>query len=479
MTSAASSVRPAVGRSLAILSLAALSFSLMQTAVVPAIGDMASVLHADAQDTTWTLTGYLVSAAVLTPVLGRLGDMYGKRRLVVISLVLFAAGAVLAALGTSLGLVIAGRVLQGAGGGVLPLSFGIVRDEFPAARRPGAIGLLSAVLGVGGGIGLLMGGLLVDHASYRWIFWAGAAMAVIAAVSAQLLLLPESPVRVPEKVDLAGAALLAVVVTAPLIAVSQGRAWGWTSGRTLGLIAAGVVVLAVFALVERRRAAPLVDIPLFVRPPVLMTNLATLLVGFGMFGALVLIPQLAQTPASSGYGFGVDATRAGLLILPGCLIMLVTGPLSGALAERFHAKLPLAFGGLSSAAGLVMLALQHGSQTAVLGWTTVLFVGIGLSFAAIPNLIVEAVPAARTGEATGLNAPVRSVGSSLGTQVVAGILAGSITTARPLPTDHAYTIAFLAGAVGSLVAAVAAAFVPRVRAHDTTGTARVTARTGA
>ncbi|MDQ1065229.1 MFS transporter [Streptomyces canus] len=301
-------------------------------------------------------------------------------------------------------------------------------------------------------------------------------MAVIAALAAHLLL-PESPVRVPEKVDLVGARLLAAGVTAPLIAISQ--AWGWTSGRTLGLIAFGVAVLAVFASVERRRTQPLVDIPLFVRPPVLVTNLATLLVGFGMFGALVLIPQLAQTPASSGYGFGVDATRAGLLMLPGCLIMLVTGPVSGALAQRFHAKLPLALGGLASAAGLVMLAVQHGSQAAVLGWTTVLFTGLGLSFAAIPNLVVDAVPATKTGEATGLNALVRSVGSSLGTQVVAGILAGSITAARPLPTDHAYTIAFLADAAGSLVAALAASLVPRVKARDTADTARVAARTAA
>jgi EmrB/QacA subfamily drug resistance transporter len=474
-TPSASSGRPAVGRSLAILALAALAFALMQTAVVPAISDMAAALHTSAQQAAWTLTGYLVSAAVLTPVFGRLGDMFGKRRLLVIALLLFAAGAVLAALGTSLGVVVAGRVLQGAGGGIFPLCFGIVRDEFQAERRPGAIGLISAIVGIGGGIGLLVGGLFVDHASYRGIFWTGAAMALIAAVAARLLL-PESPVRTPGKVDLVGAALLAVGVTAPLIAISQGRSWGWDSGRTLGLIAFGMAVLAVLALVERRTAEPLVDVSLFVRPPVLMTNLATLLVGFGMFGAFLLIPLLAETPKASGYGFGLDATRAGLLILPGCLVMLVTGPLSGTLSKRFGAKLPLALGGLVAAAGLTMLAAQHGSQGAVLGWTTVLFAGIGLSFAAIPNLIVAAVPAAKTGEATGLNALVRSAGSSLGTQVVAGILAGSVTAEHPLPTAHSYTGGFLVGAVGALVAAVAALFVPRANLHDS---GPVTAEIGA
>ncbi|MFF0038894.1 MFS transporter [Streptomyces mirabilis] len=473
MTIPTSHVRPPAGRSLAILSLAALAFALMQTAVVPALTDMASALHTSTQNTAWTLTGYLVSAAVLTPVLGRLGDMFGKRRFLVISLLLFAAGAVLAAIATDLGLVVAGRVLQGAGAGVLPLSFGIVRDEFEAGRRPGAIGLISAIVGIGGGIGLLVGGLLVDHASYRWIFVAGAAMALIAAVSAQLLL-PESPVRARGRVDLAGAALLAVGVTAPLIAISQGRTWGWGSGRTLGLFAVGLVFLAVLVLVERRTAEPLVDISLFVRPSVLMTNLVTLLVGFGMFGAFVLIPQLAETPTASGYGFGVDATRAGLLMLPGCLIILVTGSVTGSLAKRFHAKLPLVLGGLASVAGLAMLAAQHGSQAAVLGWTTVLFAGIGFAYAAIPNLIVDAVPAAKTGEATGLNALVRSVGSSLGTQVVAGILAGSATVAHPLPTAQSYTTGFVVGAVGALVAALAAVFVPRVTSHDTVAAAHVT-----
>jgi MFS family permease len=141
---------------------------------VPAIGQLAKDLNTSAQNMTWTLTAYLVSAAALTPVLGRLGDMFGKRRMLVISLLVFAAGGALAALGGNPGQVVTGRVLQGAGGGIFPLCFGIVRDEFPAKRRPGAVGPVSAIAGIGGGFGLLMGGLLVDHASYHWIFWSGA-----------------------------------------------------------------------------------------------------------------------------------------------------------------------------------------------------------------------------------------------------------------------------------------------------------------
>jgi EmrB/QacA subfamily drug resistance transporter len=453
---------PSVVRAMAILGLAAMAFSLAQTSIAPALGDMAASLRTSTQNVAWTFTGYLVSAAVLTPVIGRLGDMFGKRRLLVIALVLFAAGSAMAALADNLALVVAGRVVMGAGGGIFPLCFGIVRDTFPERRRAGAVGLVSAISGIGGGIGLLMGGLLVDHASYHWIFWAGTAMALLAAVAAQTLL-PESANRAPGRVDLWGTLLMAVGISAPLIAVSQATEWGWTSGRTLGLIALGVAVLLLFVLVERRTAEPLVDMAVLGRRPVLMTNLATLLVGFGMFGVFLLVPQLVQTPESSGYGFGADATRAGLLMLPGSLTMLVAGPLSGLLSSRFGSKVPLALGGLISAAGLFALAANHGSQGAVLGFTVLAFAGIGLSFAAMPNLIVDPVEAARTGEATGVNTLVRSVGSSLGSQVIAGILAGSVTAAGPLPTDHAYTGSFVAAAGGALAATAATLLIPRIR----------------
>ncbi|WP_202124525.1 MFS transporter [Actinomadura physcomitrii] len=444
--------------------MAALAYSLAQTSVAPALGDMAASLHTSVDKVTWTMTGYLVSAAVLTPAFGRLGDMFGKRRLLVISLAVFAIGGAVAALGDSLAVVVAGRVVMGAGGGVFPLCFGIIRDEFPDQRRASAVGLISATAGVGGGLGLLMGGLLVDHASYHWIFWAGTAMAVAAAIAAEILL-PESPVRTPGRVDIVGTVLLGVGITAPLIAISQATSWGWTGGRTLGLIAVGLAVLVVFVLVERRTTEPLVDMAVLGRPPVLMTNLSTLLIGSGMFGVFVLVPQLVETPQLSGYGFGGDATHAGLLMLPGGLAMLVAGPLSGVLTKRFSGKVPMALGGLVAAVGMGLLALQHGSQGTVLAYTTVVFAGIGLAFAAMPNLIVDAVEAAKTGEATGVNALVRSVGSSLGTQVIASILANSVTAPSRFPTENSYTVSFVVSTVGALVAAVVAVLIPRAR-HD-------------
>jgi MFS family permease len=446
-------------RSLLILGTAALSFALAQTSLIPAIGDLIETFHTDAAGVAWTLTGYLLSAAVCTPLLGRLGDMFGKRRMLVIALALFAAGNLVSALGDSLAVIVAGRVLQGAGGGIFPLCFGIVRDEFPADRVRSSIGLISATAGIGGGLGLVMGGLLVDHASYHWIFWVGAAVAALAAMAAQFAI-PESPIRTPGRVDIRGAVILGGGLALPLYAIAEANRWGWLSTKTLGLIAVGLAILAVWVAIERRTPDPLADIPTLIRPPVLMTNIATLLTGFGMFGSFILIPQLAEAPASTGYGFGASATGAGLLMVPGALTMLLAGPLSGVLGNRFGSKIPLAIGGLVSATGLLLLGVAHGSQAEVLIFTIVMFTGIGLAFAAMPNLIVDAVPQHQTGEATGFNALVRSVGSSLGSQVSASILAGSIVAQGALPSDGSFQTAFVVSAGVAIVAAATALLIP-------------------
>ena len=342
--------RPHTTRTLLILGVAALAFALAQTTLVPALPELMRALDTDESGVSWTLTGYLVAAAVFTPLVGRLGDMYGKRRMLVVSLLAFSAGSVVAAVSASLWIVVSGRVVQGIGGGIFPLCFAIIRDEFPRERVARGVGLMSAIAGIGGGIGLVLGGVLVDQVSYHAIFWLGAVMGIGAAVSTQLFV-PESPIRTPARLDVRGALVLAVGLVLPLIAISQAHDVGWGSARTLGLIGAGLVVLVFWVWLERRTPQPLADVALLARPTVLITNLTTLLVGFGMFGAFILIPQLAQTPTSTGYGFGVDATRAGLLLVPGCLAMLALGPLSGILGSRVGNKVPLAIGAFLTAAG--------------------------------------------------------------------------------------------------------------------------------
>ncbi len=453
---------------LAILAIGALAFSLAQTTVIPALGEMQQELGASSSDIAWLVTAYFLVASVATPIFGRLGDMFGKERYLAVSMALFAVGSAVCAVGDSLALMIVGRGLQGLGGGVFPLSFGIVRDEFPREKVPSGIALLGAVAGIGGAIGLPLGGLLADHAGFHWIFWLSAAMGAGATV-AVVKFVPESPIRTPGKLDLVGAGILAVGLSGVLIAISRANDWGWGSAKTLGLAAAGLAVLALFVAFERRHPAPLINMKTLSRRPVFTTNLATLLVGFGLFGTFVLVPQLAQLPEATGYGFGLNATVAGLLMAPGGIVMLFVAPLVGRIGERSGSKLPLVAGCLIAAGGLTGLALTHGSTLLVVLWICVMNAGVGAAFAALPNLIVEAVDSHETGEATGVNTIMRNIGASIGSQVAASIVAGHVM-AGGLPEDQGFKLAFLMGAAGGLAAAAAAVAIPaRRRAQRAAG----------
>jgi len=446
-------------RTLLILGLAALSFALAQTTLIPALAELAIEFDTNASGVAWILTGYLIAAAVFTPIFGRLGDIFGKRRMLVIALLIFAAGSAVSALGSSVQTIVIGRILQGVGGGIFPLCFGIIRDEFPKERVAASIGLISATAGIGGGLGLILGGLILDNASYHWIFWMGTGMALIAAISAHFLV-PESPNRTPAKVDYRGALVLAIGLTLPMYAISQANEWGWASGKTIGLSLVGLLILTFWVWLQRRTEDPLAEVKLMASPPVLMTNVATLFIGFGMFGSFVLIPQLVEAPVSTGYGFGYSATQAGLVMLPAALMMLVAGPVSGNMGTRFGNKIPLAMGGGLAGIGLLGMGFMHDTVLPIILWNIVSSMGVGLAFAAMPNLIMESVPMSRTGEATGFNALIRSVGSSLGSQVVASILTASIVAGAVLPTNSAFRTAFFAAAGVSILAGIMALLIP-------------------
>jgi len=452
---------PRPGIDLLFLALAAAAFALAQTAIVPGIAIVGSELDATAADVGWVLTGYLISAAILTPVFGRLGDMVGKKRMLIASLALFAAGSVVAALAPSIWVLVAARVLQGAGGGIFPLCYGIIGDSFPAERRGGALGIISALAGIGASGGLLMGGLLIDHTSWQWVFWSGAIMSAVALVG--VFRLPDSPSRAGGRLDLAGVGLLAVGLTMPLLALSRTPTWGWNDVRTIGLITGGLVVLASFVVYERRVREPLIDMRVLGRRPVLLTNIAMLTFGAGMFAVFALIPQLAQTPAGIGYGFGLDATGTGLLMIPGSIAMLVAAVITGRLVARVPAAIPLMIGAAIAATGFAALALEHGSRTTVTVFGVVTFIGIGLGMAAMPNLIMGAVPREKTGEATGVNALIRSVGSSIGSQVSATVLAGSVLAGTSVPAYSAFGTVFWLACGAAIVACVVAVFIPRRR----------------
>jgi MFS family permease len=343
--------------------------------------------------------------------------------------------------------------VQGAGGAIFPLAFGIIRDEFPRDRVGSGIGLISATFGVGGGLGLVLSGVIVDNLDYTWIFWLSLVV-IIGAVIATHLFVPESPVKTPAKIDWAGAALMSVGLSAVLLAVSEGNRWGWGSARVLGLIAAGVIVLIVWARFELRVPQPLVDMRMMRLRGVWTTNVTALMVGFGMFGSFLLVPQLAEMPPSAGFGFGASVTEAGLFLLPSSFVMLFAGPASGWLGNRFGSRTPLLIGIALVALAFVQLAILHDEHWHLYFNAVLTGAGIGLAFAAMATLIVDAVPQTQTGVATGMNTIMRSIGGALGAQIAASIVGAAADETH-------FVIAFLVSAAGLALAFIAALFIPR------------------
>lgn len=442
-----------------VLALGGMTFALLQSMVAPALPVIQRDLHASATGAAWVLTAYLLSASVLTPVIGRLGDMFGKEHTLVATLLALGLGTLIAALANNLAILILGRVIQGAGGAIFPLAFGIIRDEFPRARVAQGIALISAILGIGGGLGIVLAGPIIDALSFHWLFWIPLVLVVITTV-ATVLFVPESPVKSPGRINWAGAALLAGWLVCLLVAISEGSNWGWGSARTIGLFVAGIVLLGAWIINEQRAPEPLVDMTMMRIRGVWTVNAAAFLVGAGMYSSFILIPQFVEMPRSTGYGFGASVTQAGLFLVPSTLMMLITSPLAGRITQRVGARAPLIVGSLATCLSFLMLAVAHDEKWEIYVASALLGIGIGLAFASLANLIVEAVRPEQTGVATGMNTVMRSLGGSVGAQIGASIIAGTVV-AGGLPTEQGFTRAFVVAAIACGLAALASTLVPR------------------
>jgi MFS family permease len=428
--------------------------------MIPAIPDLVRGLHASSAEVAWMLTGFFLSAAVFTPILGRLGDMFGRRRMTNVAALAFFAGAVIVATTSNVWVAVVGRVVQGVGGALFPLCFSILRDLAPPQQTARNVGLLSATNGVGSVLGLVVGGLIASSLSYHWIFWLSAAMALAGAVLIHWLV-PESGARSGGSVDIRGAVVLAIGLVIPLFAISRASSWGWVNGRTLGLIVAGLIVLAVWVRIEQRTEEPLANIASLGSGRVLMTNVATIFVGYSIVALFLLLPQLSEAPRSTGYGLGLSASGAGLVMLPGALVMMFFGAVSGSLGARFTQKLPLISGGVLVMTGFLLLVLAHRTRFELLAFGAIMSGGVGLAFAASANLIIESADRLQTAEATGFNGVFLRVGMSIGAQVPASILAASATTGAVVASSGGYTDAFAVSAALALAGTVVAILIPR------------------
>jgi len=442
-----------------VLATAALAFSLLQSLIIPAIPQLEHTLHTSESGASWLLTAYLLSAAIATPILGRVGDMVGKEKIIVAVLIALSVGTLISALSTTLPVMLVGRVIQGAAGAVFPLAFGIIRDEFPLERVAGAIGIMSAILGAGAGAGIVLAGPILVHLNYHWLYWVPLIMSVTATI-ATFAFVPESPVRSPGRINWLGAVLMSGWLVTGLLAISHAPTWGWGSTSVVVLGAATVVLIVTWMVSENRSASPLVDMKMMRIPTVWATNLAALLFGFGMFAMFIALPQFAQTPTHVGYGFGASVTQSGLYLLPFALAMVIVAPMTGRLSVLVGSKILLVAGSLFAASSYLLLVLSHSQAWSMYAATGLLGIGIALGFASMANLIIEAVPAEQTGVATGMNTNIRSIGAALGSGVATSLVISGLLP-DGYPKEHGYVLAFAASGAGLVVAALAALLIPR------------------
>jgi EmrB/QacA subfamily drug resistance transporter len=438
--------------------MAGTAFALQQTMVFPALSTFEREFDTSPAWATWVLTVFLLTASVATPLLGKLGDQHGKERMLVVALSIFLLGTIGGAFAWNIGSLIAFRAIAGAGGAVFPLSFGIIRDEFPPDKIKVGIGLLSAVFGVGGGLGIVFSGLIVDHLSWRWLFVVGA-IPVAATIVLVHRFVPESPVKSPSRLDVAGAALLGGALISLLVGLTEGESWGWSSTPFLLLIGASAVLLAAWIATELRVAEPMVDMRMMSRRPVLLTNTTALIAGFAMFGSFVLVPQFVSTPEEAGYGFGASPTVAGLYLVPASITMLFAGPVAGLFGRRYGSKWPLALGMALVAIAGVGLSAFHDESSHVIVAMVLLGAGVAASFAAMAALITENVRPTETGIATGMNTVMRTVGGVIGGQIGAALLTSYTNAKTGQPAEQAYSIAFGLSAAAAALASCVAVFI--------------------
>ncbi|NLE82106.1 MAG: MFS transporter [Rhodococcus sp.] len=447
---------------IAVLALCGIVVALMQTLIIPLVPVLPQILNASAADASWAITATLLAGAVITPIAGRLGDMFGKRTILALSLVSLIAGSVICALSSSLLPVIVGRALQGTAMGAIALGISILRDELPPERVGSAMAIMSATLGVGGAIGMPVAATIAQKADWHTLFWVSAGLGLLSLILV-LALIPESPVRTPARFDYVGAVGLSAALIALLLAITKGGDWGWTSTTTLGLLAASVAIFVAWGFYELRTDAPLVDLRVSSRPQVLFTNLASISTGFAMFGMSLIPTQILMAPTASGYGLGLSMIQAGIVLAPAGLVMFFFSPVSARISAQHGPRVTLAVGGAVIAAGYIFMLLLRGSVWEILISTMIVGAGIGIAYAAMPALIMGAVPITETAAANGLNSLMRAVGTSASSAVVSVILAHMTIEVGPvvLPSSAGFDSTIGISIAAAAVTLLFTALIPR------------------
>ncbi|MFX1758304.1 MFS transporter [Rhodococcus sp. As11] len=444
-----------------VLATVGISVALMQTLIVPILPRLPVLVGATPQNTSWAVTATLLAGAVVTPISGRLGDMFGKRRMLLASLATMVLGSAVCALSSTLIPLVVGRTLQGAAVGAIPLGIAILRDELPPRRLPGAMATISATMGVGGAIGLPLAAFVAQATDWHMLFVASLVLGLV-GIAAILLVVPESSRRNPGRFDIAGALALSVALVLLLLPVTKGNDWGWTSPATVGMLTGALVVFLGWGLYELRVPRPLVDLRLSARRPILMTNLASVALGFSMYSNILAFPQLLMAPVETGYGFGQTMVTAGIALAPAGIVMMALSPVSARITTRFGARVTLGCGAVFVGLGYLMAYVLYREVWHIVGASMLIGAGVGLAYAAMPALIMGAVPLRESAAANSLNTLMRSIGTTSAAAVIGVILAAMTQQIGDavVPALDAFRATFLVAVAAAVLALVFTALIP-------------------
>lgn len=414
----------------------------------------------------WLITGYLLVMAASAAIGGRLGDLYGRRKVLVWALSISCIGSIISATANDFGLVISGRAIQGAAGAILPLCYGLIRENIPKSKSPFWIGTIGGVYALGGALGYLSGALFVKYAHWQDLFYTTVVLPLI-AIAAVLLLIPPSRENTVSKrnFDLVGGILFVPGIAGILIGVTEAPKWGWSSPLPWLCMGAGIAILILWAFYERRHANPLIDVTLLTGRQIALANGLYLCAGLGAVQLPLIMMMLLQQPVATGVGLGVSAVFAAIVKLPGNLCSGAGAPIAGLTARRFGSKSAAIYGMIIQSVVWIAYIFFHDSFWVVVIGMAVSSFATGLILGATPNLVIDVAPDGRTSETTGMISVTRSISTAIGAQIIAIILAASTvsvaeTNFTPYPSEIAYMAAFGFIAFVTLVGLLLAVLLP-------------------
>jgi MFS family permease len=426
----------------------------------PLIPSISRDLHTPLSTAQWSLTAALLTGAVSAPIMGRMGDGPRRRATLLVGLAVVTLGGVLSALATTLPVLVAGRAMQGVGLGLVPLTMAAARDHLPAPRVAPAVALLSVAAAAGVGLGYPVSGLIADVLGLSAAYWFGALVAGTALV-ATLAVVPRSSATTDAPLDLAGALLLGLALVALLLGIAEGKTWGWSSPVIIGLFAGAIAGFAIWTRHQMRTVTPLVELRLLRHPAVLTGDVCATVLGVAMYMFLSIVTEFVQTPSATGYGFGASVVVAGLCLVPFSILSVSSARLLPWLGRTVGERAILPLGCAVVAIAGAFFALAHGALWEAFVTMSIVGVGMGLTFAAIPGMIVRAVPDHETGSAMGFYQVVRYVGFSLGSALAASILAAHTPAGAHLPAIGGYTTTLWIAIAICGVAGALAWFLPQ------------------